>query len=216
MFGSRAKQSQIEELHAEVQDLKAKLAKYKSFPEPVTGERVKLAFSVEGQDFYQWQKPDFMPSQRYQQMLAIYEEMRSGIDKDYLEHFVKQSKKVIYAEKKPANAWERLSGLVNEIETRMILAPLEDFMYKRIAVQFFAIDGDLKEDVTQYAPIEQRRKIEFWKRHEKPTAFFFKTPIRDLLGLTEFSEQDLETYLLERKILIETQQVQLSRLYKGS
>ncbi len=85
-----------------------------------------------------------------------------------------------------------VADMINVMRERINFAiPTESIIWELAAVAFF----DRNESPYRYDPEYAKDKVARWKQDEGLPAFFFKTPLKDMVSFPDLSEKGLETYL---------------------
>src|SRR5688572_20275308 len=137
--------------------------------------RVVPAFEVGGVRYFQFSDQTEVPTGRQFSALAIYNEMDMRVTREYLVDFLAAMKKVIDGQKKIQLTV--MAQLINNMEERLNLIVLPEFIYKLASVTFF----DESESPYTYDWAYNEKKIERWKKEGATLDFFFKTPLVTLI-----------------------------------
>ena len=137
--------------------------------------RVVPAFEVGGTRYFMFSDQTEVPTGRQFSALAIYNEMDMRCDKAYLQDFLTAMKKVIDNQKKIQLTI--MAQLINNMEERLNLIVLPEFIYKLASVVFF----DESESPYTYDWEYNEKKMERWKKEGATLDFFFATPLVDLI-----------------------------------
>ena len=156
----------------------------------------KFAFKCGGVDYYEPASIDELPPKRYSEWLVKFEEMRMGVDRDFLSKLVEGwagSLDVEVTEGKSRGSLKlsENSRWLYELRARMQIVPNPNYVYALASVNYFTLD----EDITCYDPQKQAEKIKFWEDNHEGLAFFLNKPVKSLMGLSEYSEADLKASL---------------------
>ena len=164
---------------------------------------VRYAFHVGGVAYYTMRDhPDipagYLPAKRYQEFLTRHEAMRMGVNREYLEDYIRQMEEVFQpgpTGKASTIDLNKVQRLTYELRTRLELAPIGDDLYEYLSVLYFP----LNEDITRYDPTFNQAKIKAWREAEA-TGDFFSTALRNLpaaltLGWSDTSPGTIENFL---------------------
>ena len=176
--------------------------------------KVELAFSVGGTSYYKFKDhPQIpagnMPAKRYQEFLTKHEALRMGVNREYLEDFVRRMEEVFIpdasgkGQKIDLNTIQRL---IFELSTRIQIAPIGDDLYDYISVIYFP----LHEDVNRYDPEFNKAKIKAWKEAEVSHDFFSialrNMPAALTLGWSDTSPDAIQVFLNHQEKVLQTLQ----------
>jgi len=92
----------------------------------------------------------------------------------------------------------KLANLVWELDARTSLVMVEERVYNLCASAFF----ELSELQTGFDFIANKEKVQHWKKHSEPAAFFLQKPIRELTGFTMDSKEAIQDFLSNQKIAL--------------
>lgn len=166
--------------------------------------RVVPAFSIGGMDYWYFDNTFEVPTGRMMAAMAIYGEMEMRCDREYLLMHTKAVQKVL-SDPKKINI-QVIAQLNINLQERMELAPLPDFIYKLASVIFF----DKSEPVYSYDFDYNKKKIEKWKEAGGTLDFFLNTPLKTLVPSLILPEKDASIYLQVVKMIDETHRRLLS------
>lgn len=128
-----------------------------------------------------------MPEMRFKMGMRFAQEMGNKCDAEYLNELC--DKGLEFLDKgKLINAGQ----LLTELKYRLEWAFEPDSLYRYASVYYF----DLKENLNQYDPGYNKKKIERFKKKEM-LMYFLRELIDGSEKLLSMSKDDLQTYLLE-------------------
>lgn len=162
--------------------------------------RVIPAFSIGGTDYFMFDSSSEIPTGRFFAAMAIYAEMEMNCTKEYLEAHCKAMKKILSDPKRISIQY--IAQLNINLEERLELMPMPDFIYKLASVVFF----DKSESLYSYDHDYNSKKIDKWKAAGGTLDFFSKTPLAELVPLLKMPERDTQTYLTVTSLIKETHQ----------
>jgi hypothetical protein len=158
------------------------------------------AFSIGGTDYFMFDSSNEIPTGRFFAAMAIYAEMEMNCNKEYLEAHCKAMKKILSDPKRISIQY--IAQLNINLEERLELMPMPDFIYKLASVVFF----DKSESLYSYDHEYNSKKIDKWKAAGGTLDFFSKTPLAELVPLLKMPERDTQTYLTVTNLIKETHQ----------
>jgi len=171
---------------------------------PNIHERIEHAFTLGGVDYYHF--PQFLdtPCIRAFYSLNCFEEMKSSCTRDFLQTFQKELDKVLQPLPGQPLDLSSLVQLNTFLKQRLDWVFLPKIAYKLCGIVFFdetenPMDIDLKHT---------EKKAELFAK-ENMNSFFFRVPIRELIGLGSISTSDLQTSLT---LSLEQEEMQLSEM----
>lgn len=147
----------------------------------------EIAFTLAGRNYYWVPDQTEIPAGRGLAALAIYEEMRMGVTKEYLELHCKAVKELLSQRKIDLTT---LALIHNNLSQRAQLMILPDYVYKLASVVFI----EQNESPFTYDWRLNQEKIELFKQHGD-LSFFLTTPLRNLIPHLTLPENDIEKYL---------------------
>jgi hypothetical protein len=142
--------------------------------------------------------------------MAIYEKWSMRTTPDFMRDWLQALENTINAN--PIKITE-VAEMINLMRERINFAlPTESIIWELASVAFF----DRNESPYRYDEAYAKEKIERWKEDIGLPAFFFKTPLRDMVSLPDLSEDALKSYLktIEEVDVIQLKKV-LSKLSSG-
>lgn len=156
----------------------------------------KFAFKCGGVDYYEPTNVEELPPKRYAEWLVKFEELRMGVDRQFLEALAEGwegSYEVQVPDGKTKGALKLTEAYrwLYELKARMQIVPNPNYAYTLASVHFFTLD----EDLTTYDPEEAKAKISHWESNSESLGFFLNEPVKNLIGLGTFSEDDLRKSL---------------------
>ena len=148
---------------------------------------VSFAFNVAGIDYFQFNSLENMPFERALMSLAIYEESKSKVTREYLEKHVEATNSIL--SEKTINIFD-LKTLNDQLSERLQMITDVDILYKLASVVFF----DANESPTLYDAEYCAKKIAHWKRAKSVVDFFLQIPCVELMPFINSFNFDLQTY----------------------
>lgn len=165
--------------------------KQNQYIHPDYQKAIEYCFSLEGQDFYRFKNIGDMPVERWHQMTGFLTEMQMRIDRDTLEQFAEEMQKAVDNGKLTT-----VATYIEQIKWRLGMMLETDTLYRFATCVFFTMDEPLKE----YDWDINEPKLNLFKR-QKINDFFFMEPVKTLIPLVNISEDVIQAYLKETKIL---------------
>lgn len=150
----------------------------------------ELAFTLAGRAFYWCPDQTEMPTSRGLAALAIYEEMRMGVTKEYIEAHCREVDEILSKPRPTIKELGRLNTLHQNLKDRSKLMILPDYIFKLASVIFIERD----EPAFTYDWKLNNEKIKMFRQHAD-VDFFLTTPLRNLLPHLTLPEKDSQTYL---------------------
>lgn len=150
----------------------------------------ELAFTLAGKSYYWTPDQTEMPTARGLAALAIYEEMRMGVTKEYIEKHCEEVDKILSKTRPSIQELGRLVTLHDNLRDRSKLMILPDYIFKLASVVFVERD----ESPFTYDWKLNNEKIRLFKQHGD-VAFFLTTPLKNLLPHLTLPEKDSQKYL---------------------
>lgn len=121
--------------------------------------------------------------------MAIYEKWSMRTSPEFMATWLQALENTINAN--PIKITE-VAEMLNIMRERINFAiPTESIVWELASVAFF----DRNESPYRYDPEYAKEKISRWKEDGGLPAFFFKTPLRDLVSLPDLSEEGFTNYL---------------------
>lgn len=161
-------------------------------------EKIEFGFELGGVSYYKFKAEGDMPAGRYMEFTVKYEEMRMGVNREFMEKITGDMLDCFNPKATGKNAgimdMNRLHECVLEIKARLSMAPIGDDIYAYLSVIFFPLD----EDVARYDPARNAEKIKAWKAMPPPD-FFLMNPIGKLINFQSFSAEAIQSYLTEQQ-----------------
>lgn len=167
------------------------------------GHVIIPAFESDGVQYYMMKDIFNSFAGRALDAMAIYEKWSMRTSPEFLTNWLNGLENVINAN--PIKITE-VAEMINLMRERLNFAvPTEELMWELAGVAFF----DAKESPYRYDEAYAKEKIERWKKDSTLPAFFFKTPLRDMVSLPDISETALENYM---KTLQKVDQVHIEKV----
>lgn len=153
------------------------------------GHVIVPAFESGGIQYYQMKDIFNSFAGRALDAMAIYEKWSMRTSPEFMTAWLQGLENTINAN--PIKITE-VAEMINIMRERINFAlPTESIIWELAAVAFF----DRNESPYRYDPEYAKEKIARWKDDIGLPAFFFKTPLRDLVSLPDLSETGLKNYL---------------------
>jgi len=153
------------------------------------GHVIRPAFVSGGVQYYQMHDIFNSFAGRALDAMAIYEKWAMRTSPEFMTAWLTALENTINAN--PIKITE-VADMINVMRERINFAiPTESIIWELAAVAFF----DRNESPYRYDPEYAKDKIARWKEDEGLPAFFFKTPLKDMVSFPDLSESGLETYL---------------------
>ena len=166
--------------------------KYTALHKALTGF-TQYAFTIDGNDFYQFKNYLDMPALRYQMMNAFISEAEMRMTRDEAKEYIRLIRESI-----DNNSITKVVAWLNQIDYRLDQFMETDTFYRLFSCAFFTKD----EDLTIYDYDFNDWKIELFKK-QPATSFFFMSQMKELLPQVDISESDLNHYLAQTKAIKE-------------
>lgn len=151
--------------------------------------KVEKAFISKGVQYYRFNKEIEMPYGRYQMVQTYFLEYDLRLDHKLFKQYVTSIKGFLDGSAGQINIGKAFET-ISKMEARAELAFSPDQAYNLASIIYF----DDAEDLYRYDLAHNKIKIKVW-REAKELAFFFMSPLDELLGLKHFSQQDLADYI---------------------
>jgi hypothetical protein len=153
------------------------------------GHVIVPAFESEGVQYYQMKDIFNSFAGRALDAMAIYEKWSMRTSPEFMTAWLQGLENTINAN--PIKITE-VAEMINIMRERINFAlPTESIIWELAAVAFF----DRNESPYRYDPEYAKEKIVRWKKDIGLPAFFFATPLRDMVSLPDLSEAGLKNYL---------------------
>lgn len=152
---------------------------------PTFSGQIEEAFKSGGVQYYRFIKEITMPYGRYQMVQTYFLEYDLRMDHKIFKQYIQLIKDHLNVGK-----LDKIFEIISKMEARAELAFAPDQAYNLASIIYF----DDTEDLYKYDMVHNKRKIELWKE-AKDLDFFYMKPLDDLLGLKNFSQQDLADYI---------------------
>lgn len=137
--------------------------------------KITKSFSFQGVDYFHFEDQMKVPAGRQLAALSLYAEMEMCCDKEYLQLHSRAMAKILSNPKKVnLHAIVQLNA---NLEERMELVPLPDYILRLASVLFF----DLNESLYSYDLAYNKKKVARWKKHPDVLRFFLSTPLPELI-----------------------------------
>lgn len=167
--------------------LNKKLSDLRTYPKQ-TEAPVSYAFTFDGVDYYQFESIEKMPFKRALAALPVYQEMQSGVTKEYLEQHTKFID-ALMKDKFTTESVFKVAQANQFMKERLKWIAVEDIAYKLAAIVFFSKDENPNEFDWNVA----RKKVESWKKSPNH-AFFLNQQISRYINFGNLPEKDLPLY----------------------
>lgn len=153
---------------------------------PVFAGQIEKAFkSKSGIQYYRFAQEIIMPYGRYQMVQTYFLEYELRLDYKLFKQYIQTVKDHLNVGK-----LDKIFEVISKMEARAELAFSPDQAYNLASIVYF----DDTEDLYKYDIVYNKKKIAHWKE-DGDLGFFFTKPLDELLGLKNFSEQDLAYYI---------------------
>lgn len=149
--------------------------------------KFERAFTLAGRDYFWCPDQSEMPVSRGLAALAIYEEMRMGVTKEYIQKHVEEVRALLKG--KASLDISRLVRLNDNLGDRAKLMVLPEYIYKLASVVFI----EQSESPYSYDWKFNAEKIKLFKEHGD-LDFFLSTPLGKLIPLSEQPRGDMQSY----------------------
>lgn len=169
------------------------------------GHEVELAFVSDGVEYFRFVDNFSCYAERYFAALDAINALEQRVDKDYLKIHIGLTKE--YLNKGDLS---KIAVLNHNLEERMTHISNVDLLYTLASVWYFSKE----ENVYTYNYEFAEKKIARWRADKDVLAFFFKSPLRNYLPLSDtFIQNTLPTYTAsQRKEWIQILKYHLSTL----
>lgn len=148
--------------------------------------QIEEAFkSKQGIQYYRFAKEITMPYGRYQMVQTYFLEYELRLSYKLFKQYIQTIKDFVNVGK-----LDKILETTLKMEARGELAFSPDQAYNLASIVYF----DETEDLYKYDMAYNKKKIAHWKE-DGDLGFFFTSPLDELLGLKNFSEQDLADYI---------------------
>jgi hypothetical protein len=164
--------------------------------EPASKENGEL-FQVDGVQYYRFKKDVTVPYGRYMYMQVFLYEQSLRMDLDTLNGYIQKMKYAVNGSVKTGIDLITVIRTLTQMESRVELAFEVDTTYRLASVHYF----DDTEDLYTYDKVHNDAKIALWKG-AKVVDFFYQRPMGELLGLSNFSPIDLQTFIEQQTKLL--------------
>lgn len=152
------------------------------------GDHAVEAFRHNGTVYYHFADSFKIPAGRAICALAIYEELRMRVNREYLEKHCR-AMELILSDPKKINI-QAIAVMNNNLRERMNLVPFPDHIYKLASVTFF----DETESPYSYDFEYNKKKIAAWKKDPEMLDFFLRTQFSDLIPFSSSSGMSADSY----------------------
>ena len=169
---------------------------------PVTKHPVKLAFIIDGVDYYQFEDFNNIPAMRGLKTMVFYEEVRMKCTPEYLNLHCQAIDEILGKDKIDIFNIKKLN---DQMKQRLDMALDTDLVYKLATVVFF----DLKENIEDYDFDYNRKKADVFRKHP---SFFLLKPLQELLPVLTHIDENLEKY---SQVVNQLNQVHLETLLQN-
>lgn len=160
-------------------------------------DKVEKAFVIGGIQYYRFVQETNMPWGRYMYLQTFLYEQNLRIDVVSLKEYMSRLIKVLNGTKGTIELYKAFQ-IIGQISSRCELAFEVDTTYRLAAVIYF----DETEDLYGYNKPHNDKKIAAWKE-AKATDFFYTMPMKEFLGLSDSSPQDLLTFMETQKEILD-------------
>ena len=153
---------------------------------PIFDGQIEPAFKGKnGVQYYRFSKEITMPYGRYQMVQTYFLEYDLRLDYKLFKQYIQTIKDQVNIGK-----LDRVLETILKMEARAELAFSPDQAYNLASIIYF----DDTENLYKYDLAYNKNKIARWKE-DGDLGFFFTSPLDELLGLKNSSEQDLANYI---------------------
>jgi len=167
------------------------------------GHVIVPAFQSNGVQYYMMKDIFNSFAGRALDAMAIYEKWSMRTTPEFMRDWLQALENTINAN--PIKITE-VAEMLNLMRERINFAlPTESIIWELASVAFF----DRNESPYRYDEAYAKEKIDRWKEDIGLPAFFFKTPLRDMVSLPDLSEDALKSYL---KTIEEVDAIQLKKV----
>ena len=156
---------------------------------PVFSGQIEKAFKSNGIQYYRFAKEIMMPYGRYQMVQTYFLEYDLRMDHKLFKQYIDALEKYLDGSSGQVNL-NKAFEIISKMKARAELAFAPDQAYNLASIIYF----DDTEDLYKYDLAYNKGKIARWKE-ANDLSFFYTKPLDDLLGLKNFSEQDLAAYI---------------------
>jgi len=157
---------------------------------PVFSDQIEPAFKSKGGiQYYRFAKEITMPYGRYQMVQTYFLEYELRLDHKLFKQYIAAIKGFLDGSAGQVNIGKAFET-ISKMEARAELAFTPDQAYNLASIIYF----DETENLYKYDLAHNRTKIARWKE-DNDIDFFYMKPLDDLLGLKNFSQQDLADYI---------------------
>lgn len=156
---------------------------------PSFSGQIEEAFKSNGVQYYRFMKEIMMPYGRYQMVQTYFLEYDLRMDYKLFKQYIDTLEKLLDGSAGQVNLMKAYE-IISKMKARAELAFAPDQAYNLASIIYF----DESEDLYKYDFTHNKNKITRWKE-AGDLAFFYMKPLDDLLGLKNFSEQDLADYI---------------------
>lgn len=146
---------------------------------------------TEGVDYYTFAQSFEIPEMRMRIAQRFLEEMQINCDKEYLTDYTDAILACLNPKDGESIRLDKVAILTNELKKRLEWIFEPDTLYRFATVMYF----DLKEDIKQYDPSYQKKKLERFKK--KGLKYFLKELTENSEKLLNLSDSDFKTYIKE-------------------
>lgn len=160
-------------------------------------DKVEFMFECDGEKYYKFKEEYEIPTGRYIHIDACLREHEMRMSLPLLKAFIEELKANTNGKTGQIDL-HAVNVILYNIETRVNLAFDPDTIKRLASVIYF----DKSERLNGFDKDHAAKKIASWEK-QKFTDFFFKTPIRELLGLQDISETSLLNYMEEAKQVLQ-------------
>jgi len=166
---------------------------------PEFEQAVEPAFKSEGIQYYRFQSEAQMPMGRYMVMQTLLHAQDLRMDHELLMGYILNMKKAVNGSLKTGINLTEVIRILTQMESRMVQAFEVGTTYALASVIYF----DDTEDLYSYDKEHNKKKVAAWKE-ARMVDFFYTRPMKELLGLSDTSPQDLQQYIDQQSELMAT------------
>ena len=160
---------------------------------PVFDGQIEPAFKSKGGiQYYRFAKEITMPYGRYQMVQTYFLEYELRLDHKLFKQYIETVKGFLNTGK-----LDKVMETILKMEARASLAFTPDQAYNLASIVYF----DDTENLYKYDLAYNKKKIAHWKE-DGDLGFFFTSPLDELLGLKNFSQEDLANYIRQMEPIL--------------
>lgn len=151
--------------------------------------KVEPAFKIKGIQYYRFKQDYRIPYGRYQFLQTFLLQYDLRMDLNLFRAMIAKLKKNLFGPPGDIDMGKAYQ-VITTMEARAELAFDPEQAYNLASVVYF----DVKEILYEYDRDHNKKKIALW-REAGALDFFYTRPLSELLGLNDFSEEDLTNYI---------------------